>query len=119
MSSLRSEAGSHSEVDLSKGIYQAIGTLRNPLIAKTWPLTNLLGYKEFAEYLHSIETTRSPAEVETLRNTAISGMMLATRQYARRQIKWIRNQFLPVVTKFKADDVNPSMDVFLLDTGGK
>ncbi|KAH9934858.1 IPP transferase-domain-containing protein [Fomitopsis serialis] len=59
------------DVDYTLGIYQAIG------------------YKEFREYLSA------PVHNEELFQEALQSMKTATRRYAKRQIKWIRNQLLP------------------------
>ncbi|GAA5910294.1 hypothetical protein JCM8208_003499 [Rhodotorula glutinis] len=80
-------------VDYSKGIYQAIG------------------YKEFAPYLslaHSSAPSSSsssspppgPDTSPALRasfDAAVRTMKTSTRQYAKRQVKWIRGKLLPAV----------------------
>ncbi|KAF7304643.1 tRNA dimethylallyltransferase [Mycena kentingensis (nom. inval.)] len=62
-----------NETDYTLGIYQSIG------------------YREFHAYLAS-ETQTSKAYTE-----AVENMKISTRQYARRQISWIRNKLLPAV----------------------
>ena len=51
----------------------------------------LTGYKEFDKYLAS----QNPSE--QLYSDAIERMKLSTRQYAKRQISWIRNKLLPAI----------------------
>ncbi|KAH9951975.1 tRNA isopentenyltransferase [Amylocystis lapponica] len=69
-----SSAGTEiSPADYISGIYQCIG------------------YKEFHEYLSS------SAPSEQLFQNAVEGMKIGTRQYAKRQISWIRNKLLPAV----------------------
>lgn len=48
-----------------------------------------IGFKEFYHYVDCAEKDQ-----EVFR-TAVSATKLSTRQYARRQIKWIRNKLLP------------------------
>ncbi|KAL0947252.1 hypothetical protein HGRIS_013373 [Hohenbuehelia grisea] len=62
-----------SDPDYTLGIYQSIG------------------YKEFHDYLTA---TDPPAR---LFEEAVERMKLSTRQYAKRQISWIRNKLLPLV----------------------
>ena len=63
---------------MSKGIYQSIG------------------YKEFSNYLDECESSgRDLVLQDKLFREALASMQVGTRQYARRQIKWIRNKFLP------------------------
>ncbi|ORY01828.1 IPP transferase-domain-containing protein [Clohesyomyces aquaticus] len=74
---MTSDASTGSPVDQSRGIWVSIG------------------YKEF-KYYHSalIEGTISKVELEKLRTAAIESTQAATRQYANRQIRWIRIKFL-------------------------
>ncbi|GAA5851464.1 hypothetical protein JCM9279_001075 [Rhodotorula babjevae] len=82
-------------VDYSKGIYQAIG------------------YKEFAPYLSLAHSSPSSASssappdadadadaapaLRALFDDAVRTMKTSTRQYAKRQVKWIRGKLLPAV----------------------
>lgn len=50
---------------------------------------------------------------------AVDAMQTGTRQYARRQIKWIRNQLLPVIEASKADGRMDDVYLYLLDATGK
>ncbi len=72
------------ELDYSRGILQAIG------------------FKEFKDYLHASvqidKENKSPErlkDIETLKLQGIEKMKQKTRQYAKRQMTWIRNKFLP------------------------
>ncbi|SLM35766.1 tRNA isopentenyltransferase [Lasallia pustulata] len=54
-----------------------------------------IGYKEFTGYLSALKTGNvSPEELGAIRKDAIERTKVATRQYAKRQIRWIRNQLL-------------------------
>ncbi|CAE7034108.1 hypothetical protein PTNB73_04725 [Pyrenophora teres f. teres] len=54
-----------------------------------------IGYKEFLEYQDAqSKTSTSEPELEKLKRTAIEKTQAATRQYANRQIKWIRIKLL-------------------------
>ncbi|CAL4147934.1 unnamed protein product, partial [Meganyctiphanes norvegica] len=62
--------------DYSKGIYQSIG------------------FKEFHNYLLLSEEERKSELGKKLYTEGVADVKLRTRQYARRQIRWIRNRFL-------------------------
>ncbi|EAW08615.1 tRNA dimethylallyltransferase [Aspergillus clavatus NRRL 1] len=52
-----------------------------------------IGFKELAPYFESLnEGALSEAETETLKQSCIELVKIATRQYASSQIKWIRNK---------------------------
>lgn len=54
-----------------------------------------IGYKEFLEYQHALEDqSMPPQELEKLKVAAIEKTQAATRQYANRQIKWVRIKLL-------------------------
>merc|ERR1739838_1103301 len=68
--------GAAEEADYSKGIFQSIG------------------FKEFHNYLLLSEEARKSEQGKKLYEEGVAGVKLRTRQYARRQIRWIRNRFL-------------------------
>ena len=53
-----------------------------------------IGLKEFHNYLLLSEAEQSSASGNDLLENGKELMMIATRQYARRQRKWIRQRFL-------------------------
>ncbi|XP_067679230.1 tRNA dimethylallyltransferase-like [Haliotis asinina] len=53
-----------------------------------------IGFKEFHNYLLLPESERDTVKGRQLRDEGLELLKLATRQYAKRQIKWIRNRFL-------------------------
>ncbi|KAL9714932.1 tRNA dimethylallyltransferase, mitochondrial [Leucoagaricus gongylophorus] len=77
------------EMDYSLGIYQAIG------------------YKEFHNYLSNPEPSQSEFA------QAVDRMKLSTRQYAKRQISWIRNKLIPVAESANKEDMTAPF--YLLD----
>lgn len=87
------EARTSNTIDQSRGIWVSIG------------------YKEFLSYQAALnDRSGVEAEVETIKKTAIEKTQAATRQYANRQIRWIRIKLLNAL--FSADQKN---NVFLLD----
>lgn len=79
------------------------------------------GYKEFADFLAKeealVDTQLSIDSPEY--KQAVDAMKTGTRQYARRQIKWIRNQLLPVIEASKADGRMDDVYLYLLDATGR
>nr|XP_054772935.1 tRNA dimethylallyltransferase-like [Lytechinus pictus] len=53
-----------------------------------------IGFKEFHPYLVIDEDRKQSDEGQRLLEESIERLKTATRQYARRQLKWIRNRFL-------------------------
>lgn len=68
------EETSASAFDYTLGIYQSIG------------------YKEFREYLVSEDANSAS---EKLFNEAVEATKTSTRQYAKRQVSWLKNKLLP------------------------
>ncbi|CAJ1083742.1 tRNA dimethylallyltransferase [Xyrichtys novacula] len=71
-----------------------------------------IGFKEFHDYLTAPENS-SQQEKDTLRDKGIEALKIATRRYARKQNKWVRNRFLkrpgdnvPVVYGLDVTDVS-------------
>ncbi|KAF8589983.1 tRNA isopentenyltransferase [Ramaria rubella] len=84
-----SDSSTTGEIDTTSGVFQAIG------------------FKEFSNYLSS-PTLCQKQYADSIERTKIS-----TRQYAKRQIQWIRNKFLPAVNA--ADKSGIKTPVFLLN----
>lgn len=91
ISELQATAG--PSPDYSSGIYQAIG------------------FKEFAAFL-----SRDPAleKKDGLMESGLESMKISTRQYAKRQVKWIKTKLLPALEAQKNQDVI----LYLLDATG-
>lgn len=67
-----------------------------------------IGFKEFKAYMAALQTgTASAPELEKLKQEAIERTKIATRQYAKRQTRWIRLKLLP--------QANSSAKLYLLD----
>ena len=75
--SLRKQEAQGCTVDETRGIWVAIG------------------YKEFAGYISALNAgSMGPKELESMKQEAIERTKIATRQYARRQVRWIRLKLL-------------------------
>ncbi|KAG9193592.1 tRNA dimethylallyltransferase [Alternaria panax] len=73
----RHEVNTDTTIDQTRGIWVSIG------------------YKEFLEYQSALsDDTKTDSELEKLKGLAIEKTQAATRQYANRQIKWIRIKLL-------------------------
>ncbi|KAF8636745.1 hypothetical protein AX17_003548 [Amanita inopinata Kibby_2008] len=88
-----SHKGSIPDIDYTLGIYQSIG------------------YREFHEYLTSQASN-------TAFQNAVDRMKTSTRQYAKRQVSWIKNKLLPAV-KLANRQMPNSVPTFLLDATRK
>ncbi|KAI5803162.1 IPP transferase-domain-containing protein [Geopyxis carbonaria] len=98
MERLYESLGGSSVVDLNCGIWQSIG------------------FKEFLEYLKMRKTEQSsPEDMDSLRKKAISEMKTATRQYARRQERWIRIKFVNALQAENAGNDQAS-HMYLMDS---
>ena len=84
--------GSESSASPEEGIFQSIG------------------YKEFA----AIPTEELSSD-HPLFASGLERMKLSTRQYAKKQIKWIRKQLLPAVRK--ARQMGGQVDIYVLPAG--
>ncbi|TRM59476.1 IPP transferase-domain-containing protein [Schizophyllum amplum] len=89
----RTDEPAGEEVDFTQGIYQSIG------------------YREFYQYM----TTPGAGPEEYA--LAIENMKTSTRQYAKRQIQWIRNQLRPAIEG--ADQGEHQTHMYLLDATGE
>lgn len=76
----------------------------NP-VDKTRGIWISIGWKEFEEYLQALKSgTVSEEDLRKLRSSAIEKTQIATRQYARRQIQWIRHKLIPALAQENASD---------------
>ncbi|KAJ7070355.1 tRNA isopentenyltransferase [Mycena belliarum] len=80
---------SSGSADYTLGIYQSIG------------------YKEFHGYLSA------PSQTDEALNEAMENMKSSTRQYAKRQLSWIRNKLLPAIHATNAREL--TVPTYLLD----
>ncbi|KAF2278682.1 IPPT-domain-containing protein [Westerdykella ornata] len=89
---------------LERGLLKEVETLtefRNDFEAKTGQAVDQtrgiwvsIGYKEFLGYQAALTTGKSEADLDKLRLAAIEKTQAATRQYAKRQLRWIRIKLL-------------------------
>ncbi|KIJ69620.1 hypothetical protein HYDPIDRAFT_106259 [Hydnomerulius pinastri MD-312] len=82
-----------AEVDYTLGIYQCIG------------------YKEFRDFLSSLELSQEAFA------SAVEKMKQSTRNYAKRQVTWLRNKMLPAIHNASAEIGGkvPVASMYLLD----
>jgi len=78
---LKSQAAQqHAPIDQTRGIWVSIG------------------YKEFAPYCAALQDTASTSRIlERLKAQGVERTKIATRQYAKRQVKWIQSKLLSAV----------------------
>jgi tRNA A37 N6-isopentenylltransferase MiaA len=69
------------------------------------------GYKEFHDYLANPTLSNQSAF-----DSAVERMKLSTRQYARKQISWIKNKLLPATQQANAE--KEEISFYLLNATG-
>lgn len=95
-----------SEADTTKGVFQAIG------------------YKEFVPFLDALDETgltegnggieTLPLHLQKLFERGLDEMRTATRQYAKKQVQWMKNKLLPEIKKRR--NRGEEVHVLLLDS---
>jgi len=104
---------------------RAAATLSDDPEVQSKGLFQSIGYKEFEAYFNAcpprsggdstdllVPDPSSPAA--SLFNEGLAQMKLATRQYARRQAKWLKNKLIPAVTASSSTEAN-RVWIYLLD----
>jgi tRNA dimethylallyltransferase len=96
----QSESG--QSVDESRGIWVSIG------------------FKEFKAYITALQSgTASETDLQVLKDEAIERTKIATRQYAKRQTRWIRLKLLQAVqsqaSKLQEESSETGAKLYLLD----
>jgi tRNA dimethylallyltransferase len=87
-------------------------------------ITQSIGFKEFEPYFQANDSVK-----EAIFNDCIINLKASTRQYAKRQLTWIRNRFVPRnIPVYKLDTTNlsqwsklvsvPSLDIAAAFLGG-
>jgi tRNA dimethylallyltransferase len=93
MYDFKSQSEENSQtVDLTKGIWVSIG------------------FKEFSSFIAIKELGQSDKQVESMKKEAIERTQVATRQYAKRQLRWVQFKFLNAMIRN-----NAANRMFLLD----
>lgn len=87
----RSQRG--ESVDMTRGIWQSIG------------------YKQMEPILEAERDGSSPGRMKQLKEAGLEDIRVATRQYAKYQLRWIRRKSIPLVKDHGAMDY-----LFLLDS---
>ncbi|KAJ3326281.1 hypothetical protein HDV06_000157 [Boothiomyces sp. JEL0866] len=86
---------------IQKGMFEEMKEMRDKMKANkvvgldsqyTRGVLQAIGFKEFDSYLNSLENGVDSPE---LMNTGVEEMKRGTRQYARRQVTWIKNKLAP------------------------
>ena len=72
-----------SQINFSRGIFQSIG------------------FKEFSPYVDKLSAQSASSELEPLLATCVHEVKASTRRYARRQIKWVFNRFVPGTSSYR------------------
>jgi tRNA dimethylallyltransferase len=92
----------------------------SPTTDYTLGLYQAIGYKEFRAFLS--HPTPSSQAGQKVFNEAVEAMKLSTRQYARRQVSWIRNKLLPATDAANAagrkSGVMEVVPTYMLDATG-
>ncbi|KAI1214574.1 tRNA isopentenyltransferase [Annulohypoxylon truncatum] len=81
---LRSEQG--DPVNVTRGIWQSIG------------------YKQMEPFLEAEKDGSTPTKINQLKAVGLEEMKIATRQYARNQLRWIRTKSIPAFKDHEAMD---------------
>lgn len=99
-----------SEVSSMEQFYQE-QVMKGEVVDRTSGIWVSIGYKEFEHYMNALRSGGTEDKVlEALKQEAIEQVKTATRQYSKRQLRWIRIKFLNAVI-----DAGMSENMFLLD----
>jgi tRNA dimethylallyltransferase len=78
---------------------------------KTKGIWASIGYKEIEPYVQALaEGSKTQTELDQLKTSCIESVKTATRQYARRQERWIRTHFSDALTESDAMDTLYPLD---------
>ncbi|XP_018649466.1 putative trna delta(2)-isopentenylpyrophosphate transferase [Schistosoma mansoni] len=91
--SLKSDIEKRIRVEKLRALFaQEFESVSDPMCRRG--LLQSIGLKEFSDYLALLPEERDTVEANALLKQAAENVKTATRQYARRQVSWIRNRFL-------------------------
>lgn len=88
----------------------AQSTSPNPHNDYTLGIYQAIGYKEFHAFLNDPTSTDPRAFKD-----AVERMKISTRQYAKKQISWIRNKLMPAVNEANVNAKEDTVSLYLLD----
>ncbi|TCD59809.1 hypothetical protein EIP91_011406 [Steccherinum ochraceum] len=107
------------EVDDLVGIEEIAANSKTPVsdtLDFTLGIYQSIGYREFSQYLTEDITTD---DVDKRYADTVGRMKTSTRQYAKRQVRWLRNTLLPVVnaanSTSRVTENSPVVPAYLLD----
>jgi tRNA dimethylallyltransferase len=104
------DAGLLDEVK-SMELYLSQGSQAGVIVDRTRGIWVSIGWKEFEPYLKALEAgTSSQLGLTKLYEISIEQTKAATRQYAKRQVRWIRLTLIPALS-----DENALDSLYLLD----
>ncbi|MCJ1341101.1 hypothetical protein MMC09_006397 [Bachmanniomyces sp. S44760] len=103
-------AGLLDEVQSMRSLYDECDS-KGITIDTSKGISGAIGYKEFETYLKALRSGQSTdRELAVLKDEGIDMTKIATRQYAKRQVRWIRLKLIPGLRGALASD-----RMFLLD----
>ena len=71
-----------------------------------------IGFKEFDHYFRLLKENAPEKSIEDAKKMGIEHMKLATRQYARKQVHWLKNKLSPMIIE---NQENNSAVIYLID----
>jgi tRNA dimethylallyltransferase len=105
------QRGLLDEVQQLDAHVEAASTTKEASMDETRGIWTSIGYKEFKQYTAALASPDSSAvELARLRNEAVEKTKIATRQYAKRQVRWIRIKLINALLSASASDA-----LYLLD----
>ena len=74
-----------------------------------------IGFKEFQDYFRLVNENASNKEIIKAKEIGIENMKIATRQYARKQVHWLKNKLGPMLLQ---SHHNGKGAIYLIDASG-
>ena len=121
---LRTRLDNRVDKMLGQGLLDEVSQLHNyateqsesgQLVDESRGIWVSIGYKEFKAYITALQSgTASEADLQALKDEAIERTKIATRQYAKRQTRWIRLKLLHAL-----QSQAPTSQEESSETGGK
>lgn len=116
--SLKPRLDERVDTMLTSGLLDEVKSLSTFLASQTAPIDQTrgiwvsIGYKEFAPYCAALQDgTSNSKTLEQLKAQGVDRTKTATRQYAKRQVKWIQSKLLSAIRE--ADTLD---HIFVLDS---
>ncbi|PVU92648.1 hypothetical protein BB561_003703 [Smittium simulii] len=98
---IRNREGLFTEIDeFSKYIESRVdGNKSKPTY--DFGISQAIGFREFEEYWKEVQTNGQSGKALELKENGIEEMKRNTNKYAKKQVSWIKNKFLPMVKEAK------------------